>query len=232
MAVCNTVVVAKKPHKDRMLNDDGVQVNRSNVTTAEHSALGLQSVADDEEGSIITIMTEREPSPSIDSSSINSTTLIIPPTASGNIIVTSSAGNVTPKRPGNLFFFTGRPSSRYRPSSQLAHQQQHSNVQRPLSPIDSSAETTPSESPAPPLRPRFLQLPSIASAHSFFSLRRSSTPTSDHSSLPATPSSERKNFYEAESPDELALIDAACTYSIRLLQRSVHHVVVSLPGKF
>lgn len=118
----------------------------------------------------------------------------------------------------------GRHSARYRPSNQH-------NIQRPLSPIDSSAETTPSESPAPSLRPRFLQLPSLASAQSFFSLRRSSTPTSDISnSLPATPSSDRKNFYEAESPDELALIDASCCYNIRLFQRSVHHVAVSLPG--
>lgn len=107
---------------------------------------------------------------------------------------------------------------------------QQLNAQRPLSPIDSSAETTPSESPAPPLRPRFLQLPSLASAHSFFTLRRSSTPSSDVSSLPATPSSERKYLYEAESPDELALIDASCAYNIRLVQRSAHHVAVYLPG--
>lgn len=122
------------------------------------------------------------------------------------------------------FIKAGRHSARYRPSNQH-------NIQRPLSPIDSSAETTPSESPAPPMRPRFLQLPSLASAQSFFTLRRSSTPTSDIStSQPATPSSDRKNFYEAESPDELALIDASCCYNIRLFQRSVHHVVVSLPG--
>lgn len=234
MAVCNTVVVAKKPHRDRMMNDDGVPMNQSMVTTVDCSNHNNHAAGDDEEGSIITI-SEREPSPSIDSSSMSSTTLIIPPVLGGNgcgiVSSSSSVSNVTPKRPGNLFFFTGRPSSRYRPSTLLAHQQQHSNVQRPLSPIDSSAETTPSESPAPPLRPRFLQLPSLASAHSFFSLRRSSTPTSDHSSLPATPSSDRKHLYEAESPDELALVDAACTYNIRLLQRSVHHVVVSLPGK-
>ena len=120
----------------------------------------------------------------------------------------------------------GRASSRYRPSTHLANQQ---NIQRPLSPIDSSAETTPSESPAPPQRPRFLQLPSLASAHSFFNMRRSSTPSSDVSQT-ATPITERKQLYEAESPDELSLVDAACTYNIRLLQRSVHHVVVSLPG--
>jgi len=41
---------------------------------------------------------------------------------------------------------------------------------------------------------------------------------------------ERKQLYEAESPDELALIDAACVYNIRLMQRSSHHVTVSLAG--
>jgi phospholipid-translocating ATPase len=49
------------------------------------------------------------------------------------------------------------------------------------------------------------------------------------SSQPATPSSDRKHLYEADSPDELALVDASCLYSIRLFQRSVHHVV-SMPG--
>jgi len=125
-----------------------------------------------------------------------------------------------------IYNISGRASSRYRPSTHLANQQ---NIQRPLSPIDSSAETTPSESPAPPQRPRFLQLPSLASAHSFFNMRRSSTPSSDVSQT-ATPVAERKQLYEAESPDELSLVDAACTYNIRLLQRSVHHVIVSLPG--
>ena len=42
---------------------------------------------------------------------------------------------------------------------------------------------------------------------------------------------ERKPLYEAESPDELALIDAACLYNIRLLERTPHHVAVSLAGK-
>ncbi|XP_045030963.1 phospholipid-transporting ATPase VD isoform X1 [Daphnia magna] len=218
MAVCNTVVVAKKPHRDRM-NEVG-QIELSGVDCSVHIAV------DDGES-----FSDRGQSPSIESGSVSmsSTTLMVPPnlnsTPHSNNVLDQNT-NVTPKRPGNLSFFSaGRHSARYRPSNQH-------NIQRPLSPIDSSAETTPSESPAPSLRPRFLQLPSLASAQSFFSLRRSSTPTSDISnSLPATPSSDRKNFYEAESPDELALIDASCCYNIRLFQRSVHHVAVSLPGE-
>lgn len=40
-----------------------------------------------------------------------------------------------------------------------------------------------------------------------------------------------KPIYEAESPDELALVDAAYKYGCRLLRRSLHNILVSLPGK-
>ena len=40
-----------------------------------------------------------------------------------------------------------------------------------------------------------------------------------------------KPIYEAESPDELALVDAAYKYGCRLLKRSLHNVLISLPGK-
>lgn len=39
-----------------------------------------------------------------------------------------------------------------------------------------------------------------------------------------------KPIYEAESPDELALVDAAYKYGFRLLRRSLHNVLVSIPG--
>ncbi len=37
-------------------------------------------------------------------------------------------------------------------------------------------------------------------------------------------------MYEAESPDELALIDAAYAYNCKLLKRSPDRLTVSLPG--
>lgn len=40
-----------------------------------------------------------------------------------------------------------------------------------------------------------------------------------------------KPIYEAESPDELALVDAAYKYGFRLLRRSLHNILVSFPGK-
>ena len=41
----------------------------------------------------------------------------------------------------------------------------------------------------------------------------------------------QQSRYEAESPDELALVRAACTYGCRLMKRSVEKVRVWLPGK-
>ena len=38
-------------------------------------------------------------------------------------------------------------------------------------------------------------------------------------------------YYEAESPDELALTQAACLYGCKLLNRTVDHATVWLPGK-
>ena len=48
----------------------------------------------------------------------------------------------------------------------------------------------------------------------------------------ATPTPyEIQPIYEAESPDELALVDAACAYNCRLLKRSPTSTIVMLPGK-
>ena len=42
---------------------------------------------------------------------------------------------------------------------------------------------------------------------------------------------ELRPIYEAESPDELALVDTAFAYNCKLLKRSPGHAVVSLPGE-
>lgn len=43
--------------------------------------------------------------------------------------------------------------------------------------------------------------------------------------------SSLRTRYEAESPDELALVKAASTYGCRLLKRSPDKVLIWLPGK-
>ena len=79
----------------------------------------------------------------------------------------------------------------------------------------------------------YFQLPSILSK--FMSNNResgSSISKLNLSSRSPTPTPcELRPIYEAESPDELALVDAAFAYNCKLLKRSPGHAVVSLPGE-
>ena len=49
-------------------------------------------------------------------------------------------------------------------------------------------------------------------------------------SLTPTPG-EIRPIYEAESPDELALVDAAYAYNCKLINRTPNHLTVHLPGE-
>lgn len=94
---------------------------------------------------------------------------------------------------------------------------------RPLSPISSSNETTPTESPAQ--RPRFLQIPLVSRFNKTFQV------SSHAAAQTPTPSpSEIKPIYEAESPDELALVQAAYSYRCRLVKRTPQSIKVVMPG--
>uniref|UniRef100_A0A6A7G3R0 P-type phospholipid transporter n=2 Tax=Hirondellea gigas TaxID=1518452 RepID=A0A6A7G3R0_9CRUS len=55
------------------------------------------------------------------------------------------------------------------------------------------------------------------------------TPTSVSSQAPSP--ADLQPIYEAESPDELALVDAAHKYGVRLLRRSLHATLIDVPGK-
>ncbi|CAN8006374.1 unnamed protein product [Ixodes hexagonus] len=85
---------------------------------------------------------------------------------------------------------------------------------RPSSPTESRCST--------PTRPTKLPLP-------FLGLK--SSPTRKTLTPSPTPSSQLQPIYEAESPDEIALVDAAYRYGCRLLRRSPDSVVVMLPGE-
>lgn len=94
---------------------------------------------------------------------------------------------------------------------------------RPLSPISSSNETTPTESPAQ--RPRFLAFPNLLSKKLNKSFLNSSSASA------STPSPmEPKPIFEAESPDELALVEAAYLYNCRLIKRTPQSLTVMMPG--
>lgn len=120
MAVCNTVVVAKQPHRDRM-NDNGVVESGVHiVTSSEVGPPPSHSSRADPQLTVDTFLLkvfffclalqvdcsvgEPEDSPSIGSAS--SSGLLVPPAVGGSPC--SSAA--TPKRPKHLFTFPGSQS--------------------------------------------------------------------------------------------------------------------------
>ncbi|XP_066145545.1 phospholipid-transporting ATPase VD isoform X1 [Euwallacea fornicatus] len=98
-----------------------------------------------------------------------------------------------------------------------------------LSTIDSLQSQGSSRS----ARPKLLSIPSI----SFLGKRTNSTTnlTDEEKvklSRACSPSpGDFKPIYEAESPDELALVDAAYIYKCRLIKRTPTEVIVALPSK-
>lgn len=126
---------------------------------------------------------------------------------------------------------------------------------RPLSPIAPSPRSTPPRTPES--SPRYPDSPSINIHMNPISVQNPSQHTLDPMPEPPATSPPRpsllniqsghsyqhtrsvtpspldiKPIYEAESPDELALVDAAYKYGFRLLRRSLHNILVSVPGKF
>ncbi|XP_058839396.1 phospholipid-transporting ATPase VD-like [Topomyia yanbarensis] len=111
-----------------------------------------------------------------------------------------------------------------------------------LSPISSSAETSPmSESPpmklkaiTPTARVKSLvaKLPKgpFKSSSSKNKFSMNSVKFQKSHSQGSTPS-DRRPIFEAESPDELALVNAAYSYDCCLINRSPNHVLVNVPGE-
>merc|ERR1719481_2295894 len=100
---------------------------------------------------------------------------------------------------------------------------------RQLSPIQSSPVGTPVESPS--TRSRSSNLSNLLNP-----LNKLANLTANHSLGKSSknklnPKPESRPFYEAESPDELALVDAAFAYNFKLMKRTPSSVQVSLPGE-
>ncbi|PSN32447.1 hypothetical protein C0J52_17592, partial [Blattella germanica] len=109
-----------------------------------------------------------------------------------------------------------------------------------LSPINSSSETTPTTESPPNQgrkhisRPKLLNVPSLLLVGS--SKKSGGKSGNSHKSQQqanaATPSPcEIKPIFEAESPDELALVNAAYSYNCRLVKRTPHVATVAVPGE-
>lgn len=100
------------------------------------------------------------------------------------------------------------------------------------SPVSSSTESSPTVPPVKqsPLRPKLLNVPSILSSVVSRKLNGGNKNGVNSSPRAITPS-ETKPIYEAESPDELALVETAYIYNCRLVKRTPSSASVSVPGQ-
>uniref|UniRef100_A0A182JZG0 Phospholipid-transporting ATPase n=1 Tax=Anopheles christyi TaxID=43041 RepID=A0A182JZG0_9DIPT len=226
LAICNTVVVSATPHRDNMNASGVIEMNDSDTSVT----LVRPALVETDGGSL--------PLTACD------------PTIGDRYARLTESRSITPSPPPNA------PSSLPLKAAHVPS----------LSPISSSAETSPM-SESPPMRIKSLNTPTakvkslVAKLGNVASSARGGSvfKSADRSSTGSTSSSKnrfasnnsssgaskfQKSFsqgssspassrpiYEAESPDELALVNAAFSYDCCLVNRSPNHVLVSVPGE-
>lgn len=211
LAACNTVVVAKHPHCDEM-NASGMIV--PNESTKESNT----SEVDNASYSTTTS--------SIGSNSWGPSRVLrgFLPFSRPLSPIASSPRSTPPRTPES--------SPRYPAPLTLTpnHNQSTPSVSITLNPISQSDSLESAHgiqcdhqasADSSPVRPSLLNIQSAQMYNS--NIMRESR------SLTPSPL-DIKPIYEAESPDELALVDAAYKYGCRLLRRSLHNILISLPG--
>ncbi|CAD7086518.1 unnamed protein product [Hermetia illucens] len=224
LAICNTVVVSATPHHDMM------------------NASGVIEVQNNQEDSTAQLNTVR---PGKDSLTVRNTlanggaTLNVPNSATARHIAggdrytrLTESRSVTPSPPPtNLSLPLSKPNHQHIPS---------------LSPISSSAESTPiSESPpmkiksissnvSPTGRARTLINSKLNTLTSFLNTKshakRIANKLKTNNSPKEYSTPDGRPLFEAESPDELALVNAAYSYDFCLINRSPNHILISVPG--
>jgi len=209
LAVCNTVIVAKKEHRDTM-NASGVICSTPGTANST-----LTRPSRNANTTLSTILGSPSPPAPPSRSETPSPPPSIVSTVSSTAGLTNSSSSATPlannppRRPRFLDFLPAGT--------------------RPLSPIHSSAETTPCESPS--TRQKSLNLSNFLHPLNKLSSFTSSSSLSKSSRAITPTPGEIRPIYEAESPDELALVDAAYAYNIKLVKRTPNTVSVSMPGE-
>ncbi|KAH8412397.1 hypothetical protein KR009_001802 [Drosophila setifemur] len=242
LAICNTVIVGAAPHRD-LMNASGiieVQQTGSSPANLKHPKQRQKLLTSTTTTTTTSILNGPTPQQQLPAS--------IP---ADRYIRLAESRSVTPSPPPNLLF--ALPAQSHQPT---------------LSPISSSAESSPnseSESPSPPMKSKALsnsisptgrakavinsKITSIATFlnaktqgkrmkmtwvninfcnPSKFLLKNyicsSSTKTET-----IYRTADGRPLYEAESPDELALVNAAYSYDCCLLNRSPNNILVSMP---
>ncbi|RZF38045.1 hypothetical protein LSTR_LSTR006444 [Laodelphax striatellus] len=209
LALCNTVVVAKHPHHDHM--------NASGVIEPELSAQ-------------VEFIPKPQTSNTVSSSRsryrrlAESRSITPSPTPLSKEVCDGAAP------PLDAAAAEERPRQRERGLPSLMGFGRATT----LSPIASSPDSSPTTLPpaakhanSPP-RPKLLNVPMPSILSNVY--RRSKNGVNNNS--PKVPeSSEVKPIYEAESPDELALVETAYNYNVCLLSRMPNSVTVGMLGE-
>ena len=235
LAVCNTVVVAKGPKCDTMdARGHILEPDKSPEPDSVNSTLSRPS-RNTEVATPVTPVTPGLRVTPTTTAAAAATSATVPPASRSmtpspppSIVstVSSTAGLAASATPTAV---SGPPGSGARRPRLL-------NIMpgngRPLSPILSSPVTSPGESPSS--RPKSSNLSNLFNING--GLNKLASFTSNHSLGKSSknklnPKPESRPFYEAESPDELALVDAAFAYNFKLVKRSPSSVTVSLPGE-
>ncbi|XP_066939381.1 phospholipid-transporting ATPase VD [Macrobrachium rosenbergii] len=222
LAVCNTVIVAKYPHRDEM-NASGTIVPNESANSCD--------VSEADNTSFDTTNTNLDSSFSTSTSTLNSNSWRSSRLFRGIMSLSRPLSPIA-SSPRSTPPHTPESSPRHPPLNNLTpnHLLPSPAVSVMLNPIDPSSNSgkmsdnmgivysVPNSGPA---RPSLLN---IQAAQVY-----TANLSRDTRSLTPSPM-DIKPIYEAESPDELALVDAAYKYGCRLLKRSLHNVLISLPG--
>lgn len=229
LASCNTVVVAKHPHHDNMNASGLIEGSSGTGNAAEHELSQYARLSPIRE-SADQSLTSSIYSTTQDHSNLLEYHQTEPDSSSSTSTIAGQRSTEevrhpepTIVKPAGGAVVINKPSSGMRRPKILDFR-----GTRPLSPISSSNETTPTESPAQ--RPRFLQIPPIPILSRFNKTFQVNSP-SNNVPTPTPSPSEIKPIYEAESPDELALVNAAYSYQCRLVKRTPQAIKVAMPGE-
>ncbi|EDW57650.1 phospholipid-transporting ATPase VD isoform X1 [Drosophila virilis] len=221
LAICNTVIVSAAPHRDLMNASGIIELQQSGSSPAT--------------GSSPSVMKHLRPRGKLTTTTTTSTTIISGVPQAGTMALPTDrytrlaeSRSVTPSPPPNLLF--AMPAQSHQPT---------------LSPISSSPESTPnSESPSPPMKSKALSNSisptgrakavinsKITSIATFLNAKTQGKRLKINQTKTQTiyRTADGRPLYEAESPDELALVNAAYSYDCCLLNRSPNHILVSMP---
>ncbi|KAL9875821.1 phospholipid-transporting ATPase VD isoform 1-T4 [Glossina fuscipes fuscipes] len=220
LAICNTVIVSAGPHRDIMNASGIIEVQSNNTSLVEEQPLASKGAMSQNRGE----MTSSPPKTPLNSNRLGSA---IP---ADRYMRLSESRSVTPSPPPN-FSFSLPTIQPHIPS---------------LSPISSSAETTPtSESPpmkmkslsqtiSPTGRAKAVLNSKITSLTTFLNARthakRLANKLQQQKVHQRCQTPDDRPLYEAESPDELALVNAAYSYDCCLINRSPNRLLVSVPN--